>query len=189
MVILIFQNKSATVPLGMLGVFDPLLVRFGSLGPLSFWFLRGRSPPVSRLPQLPHAMFCTFFQLFYCSLFYAIIGTKSSQNGRPKNLKKRQISQITVVNADLETTPEKTQKIGDFESLQMLLNRAETAARTPFSRFQGVKEKSSKMSQKVMLLGTSGHQKHRKVRKSDPLKNRQKLWPQNLVQSAPQASK
>ena len=159
------------MPLGTLGVFDPLLVRSGSLGTLFSSLLRGHSP---RLPRLSRSMFCTFFQLFYCSLFYPIIGTKSSQNGRPKNLKKRQISQITVVNADLETTPEKTQKIGDFESLQMLLNRAETAARTPFSRFQGVKEKSSKTSQKVMLLGTSGHQKHRKVRKSDPLKNRQK---------------
>ena len=52
---------SATVPLGTLGVFDPLLVRFGSLGPLSFSLLRGHSPPVLRLPQLPRAMFCTFF--------------------------------------------------------------------------------------------------------------------------------
>ena len=102
------------------------------------------------------------------------LGPKAPRMDVQKTKKIKKISKITVVNAHLETTPEKTQKIGDFESLQMLLNRAETAARTPFSRFQGVKEKSSKMSQKVMLLGTSGHQKHRKVRKSDPLKNRQK---------------
>ena len=154
------------MPLGTLGVFDPLLVRFGSLGTLSFSLLRGHSPPVLRLL---HDM---FFQLFYCRRFCATVGTKSSQNGRPKNLKNQKISKITVVNAHLETTPEKTQKINDFESLQMLLNRAETLARTPFSRFQGVTEKASKMSPKTPLLGTSGHQKHRKVRNSDALKKR-----------------
>ena len=82
---------------------------------------------------------------------------KAPRMDAQKTKKNRKISKITVVNAHLETTPEKTQKINDFESLQMLLNRAETLARTPFSRFQGVAEKSSKMSQKVMLLGTSGH--------------------------------
>ena len=59
----------------------------------------------------------------------------------------------------------------------MLLNRAETLARTPFSRFQGVTAKSSKMCHKVLVLGTSGHPKHRKARKSDALKNPDpKIW-------------
>ena len=71
-----------------------------------------------------------------------------------KKHKKSENLKITVVNAHLETAPEKTPEIIDFESLQMLRNRAETLARTPFSRFHGVAEKSSKMSQKVMLLGT-----------------------------------
>ena len=91
--------------------------------------------------------------------------SKMCQNGFPVG---RQIEpkidksrKNRVLKTHLKPTPQKTSKISDFGRLRDLPNRAETLARTPFSRFQGVTEKSSNMSQKVMLLGTSGHKKHR----------------------------
>ena len=101
------------------------------------------------------------------------LGPKAPRMDVQKTKKIKKISKIHAVNAHLETTPEKTQKIDDFESLQMLLNRAETLARTLFSHFQRVTEKTPKMSQKKLFLGASGHQEHRKVRKSDALTKRQ----------------
>ena len=85
-----------------------------------------------------------------------------------KNRKKR------VSWTHLKSIPQKTSEKLVLGKPWDLPNRAETLARTPFSRFQGVAEESSKMSQKAMLLGTSGHKKNRKhVRKG--------LWHQVLI--------
>ena len=100
---------------------------------------------------------------------------KMCQNGLPVG---RQIEpkidksrKNRVLKTHLKPIPQKTSKISDFGSLRDLPNRAETAARTPFSQIRLITKKCSKLTQKAPILEPLRTPKSQKVQKSDLQKN------------------
>ena len=101
--------------------------------------------------------------------------SKMCQNGLPVG---RQIEpkidknrKNTVQKTHVKPTPQKTSKISDFGRVRDLPNRAETAARTPFSQIHLITKKCSKLTQKAPILEPLRTPKSQKVQKSDLQKN------------------
>ena len=166
---------------GTLGVSDPL-----GLETWVFWsLLQGHQGPRSNLAHDPCSTFCIIFvnNVAVCYSVQRLVA-KALKMDTSKLHKIRSIWKITIINADLETAPPKTRSIADFESLQMLLHRAETAARTAFSRFHRVVKKIIEHVPQSTACGHLGAPKPWKIEEQWRLEKTSKIETlENLVSS------
>jgi len=113
-----------------------------------------------------------FFETPFCIVFWVgKITSKWCPQGRPKSLKIIKNRKKRLPKGDLNSIPQKTQKITDFGRVWNLPDRAETQARASFSLIRLGTKKSSKWLQKTPILEALGTLKSEKVWKSDLRKN------------------